>query len=70
MVRSRFAGPSPSDEPGFGFPHEDNCLGRSCMKWAPDGELSALDLQSILQRLSAVDEQASGLLDCPVEPAS
>jgi hypothetical protein len=38
------------------------------MKWGHDGELSALDLQSILQRLSAVDEQASGLLDCPVEP--
>ncbi|MEY3462394.1 MAG: hypothetical protein RLZZ468_172 [Cyanobacteriota bacterium] len=52
----------------FGDTSADNCLGRSCMKWGNDGELSALDLQSILQRLGAVDEQASGLLDCPVEP--
>lgn len=47
----------------------DNCLGRSCMKWGQNGELSALDLRSILERLSAVDEQAAGLLDCPVERA-
>lgn len=57
MLQSRFGDTAP-----------DDCLGRSCMKWGNDGELSALDLQSILQRLSAVDEQASGLLDCPVEP--
>ena len=44
-----------------------NCLGSSCMKWGADGELSALDLQSILLRLSAVDEQASTLMDCPID---
>jgi hypothetical protein len=38
------------------------------MKWGRDGELSALDLQAILQRLSAVDDQAAGLMDCPLEP--
>jgi hypothetical protein len=54
--------------PRFGDAAPDDCLGRFCMKWGHDGELSALDLQSILHRLSAVDEQASGLLDCPVEP--
>jgi hypothetical protein len=37
------------------------------MKWGADGELSAIDLQSILQRLSAVDEQASTLMDCPID---
>ena len=42
-------------------------LGNSCMKWGADGELSAIDLQSILQRLSAVDEQASTLMDCPID---
>ena len=42
-------------------------LGSSCMKWGADGELSAIDLQSILQRLSAVDEQASTLMDCPID---
>ncbi len=45
------------------------CLGRSCMKWGEDGELSPLDLQTILQRLSAVDEQASSLMDCSLDPA-
>ena len=39
----------------------------SCMKWGSDGELSAVDLQGILQRLSAVDQQASKLMDCPLE---
>ena len=43
-------------------------IGRSVMKWGRDGELSALDLQAILQRLSAVDDQAAGLMDCPLEP--
>ena len=47
----------------------DGPLGRSCMKWGSDGELSALDLQSILQRLSEVDEQASTLMDCPLDLA-
>jgi len=37
------------------------------MKWGSDGELSAVDLQGILQRLSAVDQQASRLMDCPLE---
>ena len=47
----------------------NGCLGRSCMKWGDDGELSPLDLQAILERLSAVDEQASGLMDCSLDPA-
>ncbi len=42
-------------------------IGRSVMKWGRDGELSALDLQSILQRLSAVDDQAASLMDCPLD---
>ena len=61
MAQSPFAGPPRNDTPF------DDCLGRSCMKWGQNGELSPLDLQSILERLSAVDDQASGLLDCPVE---
>lgn len=72
MLHSRSAGHASGDGFGNGFGNApgsaESCLGRSCLKWAPDGELSALDLQSILERLSAVDEQASGLLDCPVEP--
>jgi hypothetical protein len=37
------------------------------MKWGRDGELSALDLQSILERLSAVDDQAASLMDCRLD---
>jgi hypothetical protein len=39
----------------------------SCMKWGQDGELSAVDLQGILSRLSAVDQQASQLMNCPLD---
>ncbi|WP_216900297.1 hypothetical protein [Synechococcus sp. CCY 9618] len=39
-----------------------SCLGRTCMKWRDDGELSELDVELILQRLIAVDEQAGAHL--------
>jgi len=45
----------------------DDLLGRSCMKWGADGELSAVDLQGILARLGAVDQQAARLMDCPLD---
>lgn len=41
---------------------QESCLGRTCMKWREDGELTDLDFQLILQRLIKVDEQAGGLL--------
>jgi hypothetical protein len=46
-------------------PPEEECLGRTCLKWAEDGELSLVDLQGILERLEEADTQASGLLRCP-----
>lgn len=49
------------------IPEKATCLGRSCLKWGADGELSAVDMQSILLRLSNVDEQASALMECPIE---
>lgn len=55
--------------PLAGTSDANGCLGRSCMKWGEDGELSPLDLQTILTRLSAVDEQASQLMDCSLDPA-
>jgi hypothetical protein len=47
---------------------ESTDIGRSVMKWSRDGELSVLDLRSILERLSAVDDEAAGLMDCPLDP--
>ncbi|KEF42140.1 MAG: hypothetical protein ER33_07195 [Cyanobium sp. CACIAM 14] len=38
------------------------CLGRTCMKWTRDGELSDLDVQLVRQRLIAADAEAAGLL--------
>jgi hypothetical protein len=48
--------------------HRQTCLGSTCMKWGPSGELSDLDLNTILERLARVDpnlaasEDAEGLL--------
>jgi len=38
------------------------CLGRTCLKWQGDGELTALDRQLVLQRLVLVDQDATDLL--------
>jgi len=38
-----------------------DCLGRTCLKWSADGELTALDLQLVLERLARVDQQISSL---------
>ena len=34
------------------------CLGRTCLSWQSDGELSPTDVDLILERLCQVDEQA------------
>ncbi len=41
---------------------EPTCLGRTCMKWSADGELTALDVQLVLERLVAVDAALSSAL--------
>ena len=37
------------------------CLGRTCLKWSADGELTALDLCLVLERLAQVDQEVTGL---------
>ena len=39
----------------------NNCLGRTCLKWGADGELTPMDLLLVLERLSQVDQQLTGL---------
>ena len=34
--------------------NSSSCLGRTCMKWGIDGELSALDLDLVMERLAQV----------------
>jgi hypothetical protein len=42
-------------------PISSTCLGRTCLKWSSDGELSALDLSLVLERLAQVDSEVTAL---------
>jgi hypothetical protein len=37
------------------------CLGRTCLKWGADGELTALDLNLVMERLAQVDQDVAAL---------
>ncbi len=39
----------------------NNCLGRTCLKWSADGELTSVDLLLVLERLAQVDQEVTGL---------
>jgi len=47
--------------PGATAPVAADCLGRTCLKWSADGELTSIDLLLVLERLAQVDQQVSGL---------
>lgn len=38
---------------------EPTCLGRTCLRWTPDGELDREDWHHLLVRLAAVEGQQS-----------
>jgi hypothetical protein len=42
-------------------PIADDCLGRTCLKWGSDGELTALDLCLVMERLAQVDPEMAVL---------
>jgi hypothetical protein len=42
-----------------------SCLGRTCLKWRPDGELTSVDLSLVLERLAEVDQELTGSRDAP-----
>lgn len=42
---------------------DESCLGRTCLKWHADGELSPLDVQLVMQRLRRADAEAWAMLD-------
>ena len=44
------------------------CLGRTCMKWSSDGELTALDLCLVLERLAQVDQEMTALRQESLSP--
>ncbi len=39
----------------------ESCLGRTCLHWAADGELSSLDRDLVLERLALVDRDMQAL---------
>ena len=39
----------------------DTCLGRTCLKWSSDGELTSVDLSLVLERLAQVDQEMTSL---------
>lgn len=43
-------------------PIATDCLGRTCLQWGADGELTALDLSLVLARLAQVDQEVSALV--------
>jgi hypothetical protein len=44
-----------------------DCLGRTCLKWGSDGELTDLDLSLVLERLAQVDRELAALRQDNVE---
>lgn len=38
------------------LPAGESCLGRTCLHWGDDGELTHLDLELVLERLAFVDQ--------------
>lgn len=45
----------------------DDCLGRTCLQWGADGDLTALDLNLVLERLALVDPAVTALQLASVE---
>jgi hypothetical protein len=37
------------------------CLGLTCLKWRANGELSALDLRRVIERLARVDRHVAAI---------
>jgi hypothetical protein len=46
------------------LPRRDSCLGQTCLQWQPDGELSPVDRELILQRLLQVDGCTAADQEC------
>lgn len=42
-------------------PITGGCLGRTCLKWGADGELTSVDRLLVLERLARVDPQLKAL---------
>lgn len=46
---------------GFDSKVDQTCMGRTCMKWGANGDLTALDLAVVMARLAQVDRDVAAL---------
>ena len=59
-VRRRPWPPRPPDASAGGQRQGQPCrLGRTCLKWASNGERTALDLSLVMERLAEVDQEVA-----------
>jgi hypothetical protein len=49
-------------------PTVNDCLGRTCLKWSADGELTSVDLILVLERLAQVDQEMTSLRTGSLNP--
>lgn len=47
---------------------QDTCLGRTCMKWCADGELTELDFKLIMERLVSSDHHLRAAIEAGERP--
>lgn len=47
-----------------------DCLGLTCLKWSSSGELEAIDLQLVLERLASADPSLCVMGSCSVDVQS
>lgn len=50
------------------LPGTHSCLGRTCLKWSANGELTALDLNLVLERLAEVDHELTAMHPSQLDP--
>ena len=49
-------------------PSASDCLGRTCLKWGADGELTAFDLSLVLERLALVNPEVTSARLAELQP--
>ncbi|MEB3361458.1 MAG: hypothetical protein VKI42_04965 [Synechococcaceae cyanobacterium] len=55
------------DSTCFPPPSPSSCLGRTCLKWSSNGELTSLDFHLVMERLAQVDQELVVLYHDPAD---
>jgi hypothetical protein len=54
--------------PGAPVAAGTTCLGRTCLKWGADGELTAQDLHLVMERLAQMVREVTALFEESLTP--